>query len=262
MKEVSFNKFKFNCNQCGDCCYKVLVKRKIPVPSYDYTGRFKFNPNTSVVVNYHEKPEIEKYIDNNTKFKVKIIPMEVFFMKNFKIGFIYEYQMAVKNKQYCYYYDKENKRCQIYSHRPAVCKYYPLLLTNRNFHIPKPNADCILIKNYIEIQYNVRLKEKIRFNLKYEHLKKSFPMEYKIFLKTRAEWFIQNLYVQNLFEDLLIPPAKLSLKIFKEYKIRDMKYFFEELNINFKNPENISLLEEFKENYDTIAKKALKERQY
>lgn len=41
-----------------------------------------------------------------------------------------------------------------------------------------------------------------------------------------------------------------------------MKYFFEWASLNFKDPEKIYLLEEFKENYDTIAKKALKERQY
>ena len=262
MKEVSFDKFKFNCNRCGDCCYKVLVKRQIPVPSYDYTGRFKFNPSTSAIVNYHERPEIERFIDNNTNFNVNIKPMETFFMKDFKIGFIYEYQMGVKDKQHCYYYDKENRRCHIYSHRPAVCKYYPFQIANQNFHIPKPSTDCLLIMNFVKNQYNAKQKENISFNLEYDHLKKAFPMEYKIFLKTRAGWFIQNQYIQRKFEDLLIPPTELSPKRVKEYKIRDMKYFFEWAKVNFKDPENIYLLEKLNENYATIAKESLKKIQY
>ena len=48
-------------------------------------------------------------------------------------------QMSVKEKQCCYYYDKENRKCNIYSHRLAVCKYYPLQITNGNLPIIFPS---------------------------------------------------------------------------------------------------------------------------
>ena len=262
MKQVSFNKYKFYCNRCGDCCYDVLVKRQIPVPLYDHTGRFKFNPNTSAIVNYHEKPDIEKFIKNKTNFNVNIKPMEVFFFKDFQIGFIYEYQMGVEDKQNCYYYDKKNRRCNIYLHRPAVCKYFPLQIANQNFHIPKPSTDCPLIRIYIDNQYKVKNKEKIQFKIDYDHLKIAFPKEYKLFLKTRAEWYIQNLYFSKFFGDLLIPLSELSPKRIKGYEIRDMTYFLEWAKSNFKEPEKISLLEEYKENYEIIAKKILKDKVY
>lgn len=261
MKKISFNNFRFRCNRCGNCCHKVRVKKQIPVPSYDYTGRFKFNPYVSVVVNYQERLGIEVFIKNNTKFRVNIKPMEVFFLKLFQVGFIREYQIGIED-QHCYYYDIKNKRCKIYSHRPAVCRYYPLQLANQKFHIPKPNNECLLIKNLLEDQYNVKKKEKILYDLKYEHLKIAFHREYKIYLETRAEWFIQSKYFLEFFEDLLIPSDELSPKRIKDHKLKDMCYFIEWAEENFKTPSMISLLEEFKENYYIIAKKALKKRYF
>jgi len=146
--------------KCGNCCKNILVKKQIPNPSYNYNGRFKFNPATSLIVNYQEKHKIEKYLKNSSNLEFKIYPMEAFFMKDFPIGFIYEYQLGIKEKKYCFYYDIENKKCKIYPYRPAVCKYFPLKASQKPNKMPEIATKCHSIKQFVEKEFNINFNEK------------------------------------------------------------------------------------------------------
>jgi len=179
--------------------------------------------------------------------------MNVMFLKDFPVGFIYNYQLGVKKKKFCHYYNIEKRICKIYEKRPAICKYYPLNFSYNNFRIPRVNDNCTVIKRHLKKKIPT-LKEGQKFEqrIEYNDLISAFPIEYEIFLKTRFEWFIKVSYITKLFDYLIIPPNKVYPGLIKSYTLIDMSKFFNWAKENLKKPKDLSILRVMKENYNKI----------
>lgn len=249
--------FNFKCEKCGNCCYNIITDGgEYPRFCYNYEGIFEINPKTSVIVHYKEKPGIEKYIISNTNLKPKFMPMHLLFLRDYPIGFIYEYQLGVKKNRFCHYYYNKNRKCKIYEKRPAVCSYYPLRFSENNPRMPGVNLNCSDIKKELP---NLKKGDIVIQKFEYNDLLLAFPREYKVFLKTRFDWFVKVSYIFYAFKHLFIPPNEVHPNQIRDYRLVDMSEFFTWASKNLKTSRDRSILREVKEKYNDIAKKLLKE---
>lgn len=251
--------FNFKCEKCGNCCYTIIAEAEYPIFCYNYEGIFENKPKTSVIVHYKEKPEIENYIISNTNLKPKFLPMHLLFLRYYSIGFIYEYQLGVKKNRFCHYYSKKNRKCKIYEKRPAVCSYYPLMFSENNPRIPCVNLSCSVIKKELKKEFpNLKEGDPVIQKIEYDDLLLAFPREYKVFLKTRFDWFVKVSYISNAFNHLFIPPNEIRPNQIKDYRLVDMSEFFTWASKNLRTTGDRSILREVKENYNHITKRLLK----
>ena len=251
--------FNFKCEKCGNCCYNIITEGKNPEFCYNYEGIFEIKPKTSVIVHYKEKPGIENYIISNTNLKPKFIPMHILFLRDYPIGFIYEYQLGVKKNRFCHYYNKKNQKCKIYEKRPAVCSYHPLIFSENDPRVPNVNHSCSVIEKELKKKIpNLKKGDPIIQKLEYDDLLLAFPSEYKVFLKTRFDWFVKASYIFNAFNNLFILTNKIRPNQIEDYKLVDMSEFFTWASKNLKTTRDRSILREVKENYNNITKRLLK----
>ena len=133
---LDLKKVNFTCRKCGNCCYNILRKVEIGQYGYNFQGKFTYNPQTSVSISYTEVPELKKNLYNQYILELDIHPGDVFFMKDFSIGFIFDYQLEVKKKKYCRYYDIRERVCTIHPIRPTACRAYPFTVNLNNPTFP------------------------------------------------------------------------------------------------------------------------------
>jgi len=250
---ISYKNYRFECLKCGTCCYNMLVQSNIPWSGYNYKGEFVYNPTTSIIVHYLEKSDIENTIKNKYSFQLKFHPYNVFFLKEHKVGFIYDYQIGVKKNKFCHYYNRNERKCKIYSIRPAICRYYPLTLNLENLKNPRPDKLCPLIQKKIDedcpkIQYG----DLLIYDTSEDILQEAFPEEYKIFMKTRFYWFQSIEYIFSMFQDFILSPAILTPKLVENYTLKDMSQFFDWCETNLKVRQKLNLLKNVKRKYNSI----------
>ena len=109
MRLLDLRKFNFKCLLCGNSYYNVLRKVETTDYFYDYRGNFTQNPEISVAIPYTELPKLKIDIRQQYNLDLRVHPQDVCFMKDFRVGFIYMYQMGVKKKKYCMFYEKKVK---------------------------------------------------------------------------------------------------------------------------------------------------------
>ncbi len=72
---------------------------------YNFQGNFTYNPQVSVSIPFSEIPELKKNLSNHYNLGLQVHPEFVLFMRNIQVGFIFQYQLGVKKKKYCRYYN-------------------------------------------------------------------------------------------------------------------------------------------------------------
>jgi len=120
---------------------------------YNFQGKFTYNPQTSVSVSNTEISEMKETLYNQYNLELDYHPGEVFFMKDFSIGFIIDYQLGVKKKKYCKYYDIHERACKIHPIRPAACRTYPLIVNLNNPIFPTIEGTCNFIIEELRKQF-------------------------------------------------------------------------------------------------------------
>ncbi len=160
---LDLKKFNFECVKCGNCCYNVLRKRDSSSYGYNFQGNFTLNPQESVSILYTEIPELKKNLSNNYNLELQVHPEFVFFMRDVKVGFIYQYQLGVKKKKFCRYYDIRKRECKIYPIRPSICRSYPLALNLNDTTFPTIEPTCTGITNEVKKQFP-NLKDGVAYN--------------------------------------------------------------------------------------------------
>lgn len=184
--------------------------------------------------------------------------MNVLFLKDYPIGFIYDYQLGVKKNKFCHYYDTKNRKCKIYEKKPAVCSYYPLMFSDNNPRIPGVNFSCTIIKEELEKKFpDLREGDPIAQNIEYDDLLLTLPREYKIFLNSRFDWFVKISYIFNKFNHLFIPSNEVHPNQILDYNLVDMSEFFTWASKELENPKDRSILLDVKENYKNLTKRLL-----
>ena len=238
MKFVNLSKCNFKCVKCANCCHKVVRETNVEFAYFDCFGNITNNPKTSVAIDYIERQVFEKNIRSKFQIDPKFYPLEVIFLKNFKVGFILNYQIGVINKKNCMFFDLGDKICKIYHSRPTVCRSYPLILNEYDPFNPIPEGACIGLMKEIKRQYpSTRSKgEFIYFNKIKEELKYAFPKEYRVFMNTHNYIIsLNSLYfelVGTIFLDISNP---IELRKVKNYKFLDLSKFFSWANNNLKD---------------------------
>ncbi len=147
----------FNCVKCGNCCYNVLREHNTGEYGYNFRGELVLNPKTSLTILYNEKYELKQ---NLLKFdlQARFYPEMVFFMKDYPYGFEYSYQLGVKKKKYCLFYDLSKRECKVYPVRPIICRTYPLGCNAFEGSNLLPEATCTGVKEMIN-QVDPYIKE-------------------------------------------------------------------------------------------------------
>lgn len=107
----------FTCHHCGHCC-------KEPLYNLDEKLAFIYFPIETVNIIRDKLPK--NYLDHMERYKHEF--------RDKSSGKLLHTANGYKMKFPCLFWDKENNRCNIYNHRPAVCKQFPL---NPNSNNPK-----------------------------------------------------------------------------------------------------------------------------
>lgn len=255
---VNLKNYKFKCISCGNCCYNIVEKLNFnqlyKIYLYDYQGILSKEPKTSVTVHYLEKPRIESAIKERFNLKPKFFPFRVLFLRDFPIGFIYDYQLGVKKKKYCMFYDLKKRNCKIYPVRPTVCRSFPLKINPFDDEKPIINLNCTAIetelKKYVP---NIEKLENIFFNNPEESMISIFTNEYKNFKKL-VYW---NKRIPIFFK--IMKPIFLALDIVtpdrvKNYELDDMGNFLNWAKQNLDEKIYISKFNELKKKIKELKK--------
>ncbi|HEC40613.1 MAG TPA: YkgJ family cysteine cluster protein [bacterium] len=224
-KIFDISKINFKCTRCGNCCYNVLRKMEHGHYNYDFQGNFVYNPQVSVSVLYTEVPGLEKNLKEKYNLELKVHPAYVLFLKDFQVGFIYEYQVGVKKKKYCRYYDLRKRLCKIYSIRPSSCRSYPLTLNTSNPTFPSIEPICTGIINEINKQ-NPNMREGDLFNFSKTGLIKAFFQEFLIFQVTCQFLLSQLDTILSHLGFLFFDPNMVKPHKVERFKLLDFDQFF------------------------------------
>lgn len=250
MERLDLKNFHFKCLLCGNCCYNVLHKVETTEYAYDYQGNLTQNPELSVAIPYTELPTLKRNIHLQYNLDLRVHPQEAFFMKDFRVGFIYMYQMGVKKKKFCMFYDIHQRKCKIYSARPSACRSYPLIFNPDNISLPTIEWACTGIENEIRRQFPA-MKDGQVFEIDNIELASSFLDEFLLFiLNNEFMLSLAHLIVSNLeflFLDKEITPEKIN-----NYELKDFSQFFTWAQLHIKNQKIRILLNEVRRSYDQL----------
>ena len=143
---------------------------------------------TSLAILYSEKYELEQNL-LNYDLEARFYPQMVFFMKDNPYGFIYSYQLGVKKKKYCMFYDLSKRECKIYPIRPAVCRSYPLGCNAFEGMTLLPEASCTGVKEMLhQVDPTIEDGELGYYPISQEQMASAFPNEF--FLRVNILNFI------------------------------------------------------------------------
>ncbi len=129
------------------------IKRICNLVDHSFQGKFAYNPQTSVSIHYIEVNELKKDLYNQYNLELDVHPGEVFFMKDYSKGFIFEYHLGVKKKKYCRYYDIRKRVCKIHPIRPTACRSYSLTVNLNNPTFPTIEGTCMEILEEVKKQF-------------------------------------------------------------------------------------------------------------
>jgi len=122
---------RFECINCGYCCEEVLRKKEDGF-AFDFNGNYVKHPYISVSVPHFEAPFFLKRVKERYQIDVKLIPSFAHFLRTHKVGFISNYQLPVKEDKSCIFFDKLEKKCNIYEAKPTSCEIFPLTAVNND----------------------------------------------------------------------------------------------------------------------------------
>ena len=147
-------------------------------------------------------------------------------MRDFQVGFICQYQLGVKKKKYCRYYDIRKRECKIYPIRPSTCRSYPLTFNINNSTFPTIEPICTGITNEVKKQFPNR-EDGVTYNINNADLINTFFQEFLIY-QIIHEFLVSHLQIllSNLsfifFDPKMISPQKVE-----GYQLLDFSQFFE-----------------------------------
>ncbi|KKM85854.1 hypothetical protein LCGC14_1284870 [marine sediment metagenome] len=245
VKSFDIAKINFKCTRCGNCCYNVLRKMEYGYYNYDFRGNFIYNPQVSVSVFFTEIPDLEKNLKEKYNLELKVHPAYVLFLKDFQVGFIYQYQVGVKKKKYCQYYDMRKRVCKIYPIRPSTCRSYPLTINTSNLTFPSIEPICTGIMNGINNQIP-NMREGDFFNFSQAGLIKAFFQEFLIFQVTCEFLMSQLNIILSHLDFLFFDPSELKPQKVEGYKLLDFSEFFKWSKYNIKEKKIVGIIEKVK----------------
>jgi len=224
-KSIDLENYHFECVRCGNCCYNVVRRVESNEYGYNFQGNFVLNPHTSVTIPFTEVPELKKNLSNHFNLELRLYPQYVLFLKEYQVGFIYNYQLGVKKKKFCRYYDIANRLCKIHSIRPSTCRAYPLTLNLDNTAFPTIEGTCTAVNEEIKRQFpSMKAGECFRFNN--SGLIQAFFSEFLIYQITH-EFLISQLRIIMSNLDFLFNTDTITSEIAGKYKLLDFSEFFD-----------------------------------
>ena len=245
-------KYKFKCLQCGNCCGTFSAKGTIaPFPSFNHKGFFVKNPKLGInILSF----EIDKMRQNLTpKQLLKINYGFTFFLKDYPIGFVTQYQIRYNKYDYCSFFNFKTKKCNIYNFRPLVCRIFPLSHLGNGIYVFGEDdlSRCKSFQSEIMHQNSIKPenidKDMIQFsNLNLTH---SFPPFVYEKQKLNQTTISQNIFLDN-FSNIILSPNQLIQLIpnkIKIYKLLDLKNFTKWFRTNIKNKKLLEKLNNYEE---------------
>ena len=248
---LDLKKLDFKCIKCGNCCYNALRQMGIGVYGYNFRGELTYNPQVSVTIPYTEVPELRENLYNQYNLGLKVYPEYVLFMKDFPVGFIVQYQMGVKKKKFCRYYDIQKRECKIYSIRPSTCRAYPLTANPENPTFPTIESTCKGISKAIEKQFpNMREGEPYQIN-NFEMIQAFFHefLTFQViheFILSQIELILSNLGFLFL-DSYMITPEKIE-----GYELIDFSQFFRWVKTHVQDKNIIQILKQVQLKFDQL----------
>ena len=251
VKCVDLKRFNFECVRCGNCCYNVLRKMESGDHGYNFRGEFRYNPLSSVSILYTEIPELRENLYNHYKMELDIHPQHVFFMKEFPIGFIFQYQLGVKKKKYCRYYDIQKRICKIYPIRPSTCREYPLSMNPNNLTFPSIELTCTGIIKEIKKQFpDLKEGEPSHFN--------SLDI-FGVFLTEALTYQMMHFYRVSQLEilkldlgDLFLDSREITPQRIESHELVDFGEFFTWAFNNITNKKNLEAVRGAKHKFEQL----------
>ena len=251
MERLDLSNFHFNCLLCGNCCYNVLRKVETTDYAYDYRGNFTQNPELSVAIPYTELPKLKINIRQLYNLNLRVHPQEVFFMKDFPVGFIYMYQMGVRKKKFCIFYDIRQRKCKIYSVRPSACRSFPLIFNPLNISLPTIEGACTGIENEFRRQFPAMKVGQV-FEIDNTELARAFLDEFLLFiLDNEFMLSLIHLIVPNL-GFLFLNREQIIPERINNYELKDFSQFFTWAHANIRNEKARLLLNEVQTRYEQL----------
>ena len=240
--DFDLTKINFKCTRCGNCCYNVLRKMEYGYYNYNFQGNFIYNPQVSVAVFYTEIPELKINLKEKYNLELKVHPAYVLFLKDFQVGFIYQYQIGVKKKKFCRYYNIRKRMCKIYPIRPSTCRSYPLIFNTSDPTFPSIESICTGINNEIKKQIpNMREGELIDFSK--VGLIQAFFQEFLIFHVTCEFLFSQLNTILSHLDFLFFDPSLIKSQKVEGYTLFDFSQFFKWTEDHIKEKKIVDIIE-------------------
>lgn len=248
---LDLKKFNFKCVKCGNCCYNILRRTETGEFGYNFRGEFTYNPLTSLTIPYTEVPELKRNLKRHYNLELDIHPQHVFFMKDFSVGFIFQYQVGVKKKKCCRYYDVQNRICKIYPIRPSTCREYPLAVNPSNLTFPSIEATCTgLIREVMRQHSDYKDGEPYHFNtldIFNAFLTESLTFQMMHFYRV-SQLEIITLDLGDLFLDY----ESITPKRIEKYKLLDFDEFFKWATTNVKERKSLQAIKEAKQKFEQL----------
>lgn len=231
-------KYRFQCERCGKCCRHAIdspYKDTDDACGYNYKGTFTKNPSLSTTIMCYEKERFEHAIKDKVDYIPKIHPNNTVYFKDFKIGFVYAYQMEPRENGICYYYDNNQNCCNIYSFRPIICRSFPVIFSQNIWTIIAFNTRCTSFEKELERQNSIDLKSHCDFDINLlENPWFSFESEMRAFREVLINENLFELFCM-IFKDFTFVPTRKDYNTIKEYKLINFTEFVKYGLINFKD---------------------------
>lgn len=245
MHSVDISGQKFHCLKCGICCYNVLREETIDDYGFNFRGEWVRNPKSSLVILYNEKFELEQNLINYD-LQARFYPQVVFFMKDYPVGFIYSYQLGVKKKKYCMFYDLSKLECKIYPIRPMICRVYPLGPNSFNGLNFLPEGTCLGATEMIRlVDSSFKEGELVYFPTSQKQMSSAYPVEF--FLLTNVmnfnSWELE-IILENLGSMFNLEKSMTASRV-EEYTLLNFRDFIGWTRKNITNKQQKLMVQQF-----------------
>ena len=251
LHSVDISSQKFKCFRCGNCCYDVLREQNTANYSYNFQGDLVKNPKTSLIILYNEKYELAHNL-LEYGFQGRYYPETVFFMKDYPYAFIYSYQLGVKKKKYCMFYDLSKRECKIYSIRPVICRSYPLGCNAFEGSNLLPEATCTgVIEMIHQVDPSVIEGELVYYPSSQDQMASVFLTEF--FLQANimnfSRWELK-IILENLGSMFLKDKDVIPSRV-KDYTLLNFREFHEWAKNKITNKQQKLMIQRFSQNMDS-----------
>lgn len=248
LKFLDLSRYKFECLNCGKCCTHAIRDGGDTFYYYDYRGNLTRSSKISVSIYYLEMPFIKSWIKVHVDLDPKIIPQHVSFLRDYKVGFIDQYQFKITSGTMCPYYNSKQKRCTIYPARPSICKTYPVTINHQDMQSTSVQGFCGTIMKEIWRQYpETKVGDPCFIENRRKCLGRAFAKEYPVYLETQYDWIARRtpMFVHSVgplfLEELEVNPRRI-----KDYEMLDMSEFVEWMEENVSNKKELEMVQKMK----------------